>query len=121
MPKTLGSELARIRSLRGSSLKTVSGAAGMSPTYLQRLERDEITSPSPNKLYALGSALDVPYPELMKLAGYVVPSASSQTSEPLSRGPLAHALYSEDLTDEEVAALTEYLAFRRSRRKPGGE
>ncbi|TDB38236.1 MAG: XRE family transcriptional regulator [Actinobacteria bacterium] len=121
MPKSLGSELARIRHLRGASLKVVSDAAGMSPTYLQRLERDEIASPSPNKLHALASALEVPYVELMKLAGYVVPRDKPTSSEPISRGPLAHALLSEELTDEEVAALTEYLAFHRSRKKSGGD
>lgn len=121
MSKTLGSELARIRQLRGTSLKGVGDAAGMSPTYLQRLERDEITNPSPNKLHALGEALDVPYVELMKLAGYVVPREGVPVSESLSRGPLAHALFSENLTDEEIAALTEYLAFRRSRKKSGVE
>lgn len=119
---TLGSELNRVRQLRGKSLKAVGDIAGMSPTYLQRLERDEIVSPSPNKLYALSQVLDVPYVELMRLAGYVVPRENSSTSEPVSRGPLSHALSSEDITEEEARVLAEYLAFHRSRRRSeGGE
>lgn len=119
---TLGAELARVRHLRGKSLKAIGDAASMSATYLQRLERDEIASPSPKRLHALSEALDVPYVELMRLAGYIVPREGTQDSEPTPRGALAHALFSEDLTDDEVRALTDYLAFHRSRTHgEGGE
>jgi transcriptional regulator with XRE-family HTH domain len=114
---TLGSELARVRALRGKSLKTVADAATMSPTYLQRLERDEIKTPSPNKLHALSKTLDIPYSDLMRLAGYVIPGAKSAGGAQDECRPLANAFFSEDLTDEEVAVLTEYLAFHRSRKK----
>lgn len=120
-PTTLGTELARVRELRGRSLKSVSEQADMSTTYLQRLERDEIQSPSPHKLYALSEALEIPYVELMKLAGYVIPREGKRKSEAVSSGPLAFALSATELTEEEARDLAEYLAFLRGRKRSEGQ
>lgn len=113
--KELGEELRAVRELKELSLASVAEPAGMSATYLQKLERGAFASPSPHRLYALSKVLDVSYPRLMELAGYVVPTGATESRESVSL--LAQALSADDLTDNELADLAEYLAFRRQRAK----
>ena len=72
----LGARLAERRRERGGSLKVVADAAHISTAYLQKLERCEVKAPSPHVLRALANALEVPYGELMALAGYLDTAAS---------------------------------------------
>jgi HTH-type transcriptional regulator, competence development regulator len=111
--KELGEELRAVRELKGLSLAAVAEPAQVSATYLQKLERGEVDSPSPHRLYALAQQLGVSYTRLMELAGYVIPREDNGPRENVSL--LAQAFSAEDLTDEEVADLAEYLAFRRQR------
>jgi transcriptional regulator with XRE-family HTH domain len=118
MPKrtaTLGNELREVRRLRDTSLKGVAEPAGISAAYLQKLERDEIRSPSPHVLFRLAEALRVPYPRLMELAGYVVPRTPKGEERP-SQNLLAHALNSEELTADEQRELARYLSWYRHQR-----
>jgi HTH-type transcriptional regulator, competence development regulator len=115
--QTLGGQLHEVRTLRSLSLKAVADPAGISTAYLQKLERDEVRSPSPHILYRLSEVLRVPYPTLMALAGYVVPTEAGEQEEGQSRNLLAHALSSEDLTDEEQRELARYLAWYRHQRE----
>jgi HTH-type transcriptional regulator, competence development regulator len=110
----LGSQLQRVRKLRGLSLKAAAEPAGISAAYLQKLERGQVKSPSPNVLFRLGGVLDVPYSALMKAAGYVVPDGDKKRAA--SANVLSYALSSEDLTAEEATALASYLAFIRGDR-----
>ena len=112
--KQLGRKLKAVRSIRQKSLKTVAGDADMSAAYLQKLERGEVKSPSPHKLQKLAKALDVPYLELMKLAGYVVPRTKGSPDAGVSL--LATALNSEELTEDELDALARYLNWYRHER-----
>jgi transcriptional regulator with XRE-family HTH domain len=84
----------------------------MSATYLQKLERGEVESPSPHRLHRLADVLDVDYSDLMGLAGYVVPRTESNGNAP-GGSLLAQALSAEELTEEELSDLAEYLAFKR--------
>jgi HTH-type transcriptional regulator, competence development regulator len=111
--KELGLELRAVRELKGLSLAAVAEPAGGSATYLQKLERGEVESPSPHRLHALSQQLGVSYTQLMELAGYVVPRDDDAPRENVSL--LAQAFSAEDLSDEELADLAEYLAFRRQR------
>jgi HTH-type transcriptional regulator, competence development regulator len=115
--KDLGDALYRARSLKDLSLKAVAGPADISSTYLQKLERGEVKDPSPHVLHRLAEQLDLPYPELMQLAGYVVPASGRRSSTRQRGGPISHALSSEPLTEEEATALAEYLAFLRHQRR----
>jgi transcriptional regulator with XRE-family HTH domain len=108
---SLGPQLQRIRKVRGLSLKGAAEPAGISAAYLQKLERGKVQSPSPHVLHGLAGVLDIPYARLMKLAGYIVPDGDREKVKP--GNVLAYALSSEDLTDEEIAALTDYLAWFR--------
>lgn len=107
----LGSQLQKVRKLRGLSLKAAAEPAGISAAYLQKLERGQVKSPSPNVLFRLGEVLKVPYSSLMKAAGYVVPDGDKKRAA--SANVLSYALSSEDLTEEEASALARYLAFIR--------
>lgn len=114
----LGVRLRQVRELRGRSLRDAADSADISPTYLQKLERGQVKSPSPNVLYALAEQLGIPYSELMRLAGYVVPRGSQERTE-LPTSVLAHALSSEDLTEREAEELAKYLAWFRSQQRAG--
>lgn len=114
----LGRTLHNQRTMKGLSLRAVADPAGISPSYLQKLERGEVRDPSPNVLHRLSEQLGLNYGELMRLAGYVVPTGPAQprgAGAPRA-GALTHALSSEPLTRAEEAALTEYLGFLRSKR-----
>lgn len=128
--KKLGATLKQVRETKGLSLAAVAEPAGMSATYLQKLERGEVESPSPHRLHALGDKLELSYADLMAAAGYVVPAggpAPKRGTASVGRAPakkdssrralLKQALSSDDVTEEELADLAEYLAFKRQQAK----
>lgn len=106
----LGPVLRSAREMSGRSLKAVAGPAGISAAYLMKLERGEVTSPSPHVLHRLARELGVSYTDLMRLAGYIVPEAESRRD-----GVLAQALSSQDLTADEAHAVAAFLKAYRSR------
>lgn len=109
---SLGAQLHEVRRFKSLSLKAVAEPASISAAYLQKLERDEVKRPSPHVLHALADVLEVPYVTLMELAGYVVPAADEKKVKPGS--VLAHALSSEDISDDEAEALARYLRWYRN-------
>lgn len=110
----LGARLRQVRKLRGWSLRETAEQADLSPAYLQKLESGQVQGPSPHVLYSLAERLRVPYSTLMELAGYVVPSDSNERQSLPNISPLAYALSSEDLSQDEAEALAQYLAWYRS-------
>jgi transcriptional regulator with XRE-family HTH domain len=64
-------------------MQATADRAGISAGYQFKLEGGFVRTPSPRVLHRLSAVLEVPYPELMKLAGYpedavpAVPSAPS--------------------------------------------
>ena len=109
----LGQELHNVRLTLGLSLQAAATPAGISATYLQKLERGEVKNPSPHVLYGLSSALSVPYPDLMGLAGYPVPGRRE-----MAGAPLDHALSASDLTAEERRAVAAFVRHLRAEREP---
>jgi HTH-type transcriptional regulator, competence development regulator len=79
---------------------------------LQKLENDAVKRPSPHVLHQLSEALEIPYAELMRLSGYVVPGDLDAPSTE----SVAAALFA-DLTADERQELVEYLAWYRARRR----
>jgi len=114
----LGRQLQKVRETRDLSLKAVADPAEISPTYLQKLERGEVRNPSPHILHRLARALDVSYVELMKLAGYVVPTEGGEAQASNGSSVLAQALSSENLSEEEEWQVADFLAYLRHRREP---
>jgi HTH-type transcriptional regulator, competence development regulator len=110
---SLGDRLRQVRQIRGLSLKAVAEPASISIAYLQKLEGGDVKQPSPNVLHRLGGALDIPYPTLMELAGYVVPEKDGV----LAANTFDHALSSSDLSEDERQAVAAYIALLRQQRK----
>jgi HTH-type transcriptional regulator, competence development regulator len=110
---TLGQRLREVRVLRGRSLADVAAEAEISPAYLQKLEAGGVKQPSPNVLQKLARALELDYPELMRLAGYVAPAGRGKKR----RNELTYALSSEPLTDDEAQVLARYLDWYRHDKK----
>lgn len=110
----LGARLRQVRAMRGWSLRDTAEKADISPAYLQKLESGRVQSPSPHMLHSLATELRVPYSTLMELAGYVFPAGTEAHETLPNTSPLAYALSSEDLSDDEAEALAQYLAWYRS-------
>lgn len=111
---SLGSVLKQARAVRRLSAGVAARAAGISGAYLSKLEHDAVKKPSPQVLHRLSEALAVPYAELMRLSGYLVPGESKAAPA----DAVGAALFA-DLTDDERDELLEYLAWYRSRRHSG--
>lgn len=109
--RTLGGELAQLRTLRQQTLRTVAEAAGISGAYLLKLERDDVQAPSPHVLRRLSEHFGISYLALMQLAGYEVTDEDRHVSKP---GVLADALMAEPLTPNEERAVAAFLATLRS-------
>jgi transcriptional regulator with XRE-family HTH domain len=113
MPQFFGTTLRQAREVRVLSAVDVARAAGISAAYLSKLENDAVKKPSPQILHRLSKALKVPYAELMRLCGYLVPGEPDHVPTSASIGD---ALFS-DLTDDERDELVEYLAWYRARKR----
>jgi transcriptional regulator with XRE-family HTH domain len=109
---TIGNVLRQAREVRELTAVDAARAAGISGAYLSKLENDAVKRPSPHVLHQLSEALDLPYAELMRLTGYVVPG---DPEAPLTES-VAAALFA-DLTADEREELIEYLAWYRARRR----
>jgi HTH-type transcriptional regulator, competence development regulator len=112
----LGQTLSNTRRIKQRSLRSVAEGAEISPTYLQKLERGEVGDPSPHVLHRLSEELGLDYGNLMRRAGYFIPTSGRKTTAASRGRPLAHALSSEPLTGEEEAALTAYLELLRKQK-----
>ena len=128
MAKSLGHEIHRVRQLRGLSLNGAATPAGVSAAYLQKLERDEVESPSPRRLHRLAEVLGVGYADLFQLAGYPLPTndlgpqiarSAGEEPSPSTASALRRMFLSEDdVSDTELEELVRYLAFIRDQRSP---
>jgi HTH-type transcriptional regulator, competence development regulator len=116
MDNRLGRHLKRVRERREWSLARTAKEAGVSTAYVQKIERGEVSSPSPHKLRALAGGLGIPFEEVMRLAGYAGPPSKGSSEEDSVR-VLAQALQAEGLTAGELEDLSDYLQFRRRQQK----
>ncbi len=112
---TLGSELARLRKLKGWSLRDVEDKTKkkVSNSYLYQLENDNVKEPSPNILYVLANVYEASYGDLMRLAGFIVPNPNQRTAH--HQGSVAfNAMH---LTNDEEERVLDFVEFLRSRKK----
>jgi HTH-type transcriptional regulator, competence development regulator len=112
MPASIGAALRQAREVRELSAVDAARAAGISSAYLSKLENDAVKKPSPHVLHQLSEALAVPYADLMRLSGYLVPGEAAPTP-----GDTVGAALFAGLTDDERDELLEYLAWYRARRR----
>jgi transcriptional regulator with XRE-family HTH domain len=115
MTASLGAVLRQAREIRELSSVDTARAAKISPAYLSKLENDAVRKPSPHVLRQLSEALTIPYAELMRLTGYLVPSESNAVT-----GDTIGAALFADLSDDEREELLDYLAWYRTRRRLTG-
>jgi len=106
----LGETLRAKRMLQEKTLKAVADRAEISTAYLLKLEKGQVESPSPHILHRLAGELGLDYLGLMRDAGYVIPD---DVAVPAG-GTLAHALSSEELTDDEARAVAAFLRMYRA-------
>jgi HTH-type transcriptional regulator, competence development regulator len=111
---TLGQELSRLRSLKGWTLRDVEERTKrkVSNSYLYQLENGGVKEPSPNILYELSVVYGASYSDLMKLAGFVVPSKNREAS----RTNTSVAFNALDLTSEETEEVMDFIEFMRRKR-----
>ncbi len=129
---TLGSELKLLRKMKGLTLRQVEVISGVSNGYLNLLENDKVKEPSPRILSKLSQAYEVPYTQLMILAGYLTPGEGKQLTRMPARpaggtagkpdlaGIVVRTI--NDLTDEELQQIKDYikyLKFKRAGKKKG--
>jgi len=112
---TLGQYLASIRLDRKSSLRQVEERSNkaVSNAYLSQLETGKILQPNPTVLNALAEIYNISYMQLMKLAGYMPPTASS---EPTQRHGRLATFAEHNLTQDEEAELMKYLQYIRTKK-----
>jgi len=61
------------RQHRGFSVRELSERSGVSHSYISQLENGKRRIPSPDVLAKLSEGLNIPYAELMRIAGYLEP------------------------------------------------
>ncbi|WCK56922.1 helix-turn-helix transcriptional regulator (plasmid) [Aneurinibacillus sp. Ricciae_BoGa-3] len=64
-----GSYIKQVRKGKGLSLQTVADLTGISPSYINRIEKSERKAPSYRIIEKLAKAFEVPIEEMLKIAG----------------------------------------------------
>lgn len=67
----LGQRVRAAREERGLSYRDVRDETGLALSHLQRLERGQVSEPSPHVLRKLARALELPYEGLLHDVGYL--------------------------------------------------
>jgi len=123
MNTSLGDKLKQVRKLKGLSLRDVEAKTGISNAYLSQLERADASNPSPKKLKSLAEYYDIPYADLLNLAGYLPKNndiqhnilASSVNNRSITI--LSSAIQSAELTEDEESLVAQYITFLKTQRK----
>ncbi|MFA6355950.1 MAG: helix-turn-helix transcriptional regulator [Candidatus Omnitrophota bacterium] len=108
----LGLYLKELRIVKNMTLREVEKTTGdaISNAYLCQLENGKISKPSPHVLQVLAKSYNVPYEDIMAVAGYIKTS-----SKEISSGKGGLVFYNrKDITDDEKAVLLSYLQFYRA-------
>lgn len=112
--KSLGKTLKEHRERIPLTLRQVEEATGISNAYLSQLENEKIKKPSANVLHKLAGLYNVDLNDLLAAAGVI-----EKTTPGKSRLLDTAALSARQLTNEEEAALLEYLDFMRYKSRNG--
>ena len=110
MLQELGHELRAARKRKDLTLQEVAEPAKISLTYLQKLERGSVNSPSPRVLKRLADVLDISYRRLMELAAYLVP-------EPSPYPHIPEELADKRLSEAEWRAVLAFVGYLEAQRR----
>ncbi|SCW87194.1 Transcriptional regulator, contains XRE-family HTH domain [Paenibacillus tianmuensis] len=69
-------QLRDMRKLKGFTIRELADRSGVSAAYISQLENGNRGVPSPDVLMKLSEGLNIPYTELMQIAGYLEKTAS---------------------------------------------
>ncbi len=111
---TLGQYLGDLRQGKGLTFRDLEEKIGVSNGYLNLLEHNRIKRPSPEVLFKLANFYGVPFPSLMKLAGY-----PTGVAEPTSanRNQEVTAALLKDLTRNELNRVRNFIGYLRTERR----
>lgn len=109
----LGSFIKEKRTEKGLSIRKLAELADISHTEVKRIEDGIRKQPSPQVLRSIASALGVPYENLMTVAGYIDEPADKPTGGTVVAGIKG----AEDLSQDEINQVNQYIAFLKSQRK----
>lgn len=103
------------------SQRDLAAASGISNAEISRLEAGKRKEPSASVLQELAKALDTPVEELLKQAGLIEKGETFITqhlSDPISSFSASSSYLSiDDLSDDEIDDVKEYIKFLKSKRK----
>ncbi|KEQ21768.1 helix-turn-helix domain-containing protein [Paenibacillus tyrfis] len=71
-------QLRDMRKLKGFTIRELADRSGVSAAYISQLENGNRGVPSPDVLMKLSEGLNIPYTELMQIAGYLEKTASDK-------------------------------------------
>lgn len=69
-----------MRKMKGFTIRELADRSGVSAAYISQLENGNRGVPSPDVLMKLSEGLNIPYTELMQIAGYLEKSSVEQES-----------------------------------------
>ncbi len=106
----LGDLIKALRLGKEFSIRKLAELSDVSHTEVKRIEDGVREHPSPQVLRAIAKALNTPYADLMTAAGYI-------DEDPEETTAVAGIKDADDLSQEELAKVNEYIAFLKSQRK----
>ena len=104
--QTFGQTIRALREKQQITLRKFANKVGMSPTYLSKVERDELAPPGEKKVLAIAEALNQDRDKLLALAGRV----ASELPEIIKKKPREMALLlrvAKDLSKDQLVKLSE--------------
>ncbi len=115
MLSKLGSALRQARESKELSLNQGAKQANISNAYLHKLEHGRVNTPSPRVLARVARVLEIPYLNLMEMAGYLdaTEAAAARARKPT---PRPHPLQGQDLSHEEWKAVGAFIKTLKARR-----
>jgi transcriptional regulator with XRE-family HTH domain len=99
--ETFGAYIRREREARRLGLRQMAKKIGVSPTCLSKVERDEFTTPTEEKVRAIARFIERDPDELLAMAGRV----SSDILDIIKRHPMELSTFLRSLSDEDIARL----------------
>lgn len=109
----LGTYIKEKRTEKKLSIRRLAELADISHTEVKRIEDGLRKQTSPQVLRSIASALGVPYEELMTAAGYIDEPATESSGGTVAAG----IKDTEDLSQNEIDQVNQYIAFLKSQRK----
>jgi transcriptional regulator with XRE-family HTH domain len=99
--ETFGACIRREREARRLGLRQMAKKIGVSPTYLSKVERDEFTHPTEEKVRAIARSIERDLDELLAMAGRL----SSDILDIIKRHPMELSTFLRSLNDEDIVQL----------------